>query len=1336
MLRPSAAGLLAGLILLLVPSSGAAQAVACPNPNPVVDENACKGPGTTSWRMTSYSSSGVAGFTTRQSYALGSSVALKVGRFGGVGGSVDIRVFRMGWYGGTGGRLVHTALGVPVANSFACDTVSASTGLTSCASWSTTHTIPGSALPASGVYLVKLRTTDTGVENQVVFTVRDDARRAKLLVTLPTATYQAYNAWGGKSLYDFNSTTDPTVVGRRAAKISYDRPLRDSAFNGANFYLRADQPLVSWLERQGYDVSYTEDVSVSQDPAQLRNHAVNVIAGHGEYWTREEMEGFRSARDAGVHLASFGANVGYWKVRLEDGGSTLVCYKTVQGTGADGTGTAGVNDPGPDGVAGTADDALGADGRAGTADDRPENSTTTWRDNGAAPGSADAPAAGRVGPDRPENSLLGVMYIGDNDSAYYPLQIPAADGAGQFAGDRIWRRTGITSAGTTVGSRLVGWEWDAVPRQAQYLAQQPANVRKLTASDVSTLNPAFLQDEGRRYAATPPPGQPALAEAVRYTAPSGAQVFSAATIFWSWGLAPHDLDNASGSYQDPAVDSSDPRIQQATYNLFSDMGVQPATPQGITLDSGNAPPTASFTATPNPAQPGQTVTFDASASADTDGRIVRYEWDLDGNGTFERSLTTPTTTTSFATAGTATVRLRVTDDGGATATAERSVVVSGGTSGSYAQQILATPGIRHFWRMGERTGTTLADAAGGAAATTSGSPTLGAAGALAGDTDTAVTFDGIDDAARATVNLSSTTAITVEMWLRWTGYLNQDRLALELTPNFNLNDGGFLIDPDAPEQGGAFGVGIGRGTSRNNAYFARPSASAWHHVALVLDSGAAAASQITPYVDGVAVPYTKTASGTGAGPFANAVLSFMSRNASALFGTGTLDELAIYDRALPASTIAAHVQAGTSGGGGGAPTASFTATPNPAQVGQTVAFDASASTGSPTRFEWDLDGNGTFETDTGTTRTTSRAYTAAGTVTVGLRVTGGSGATATTTRTVTVQAAQGSSPPVAVLADPGILTAGRSTTLDASGSNDPDGGAIVRYELDLDGDGTFERSGTDPRPTATFNAPGERTIRLRVTDDEGQTATTSRTLLVRSPVDTPVPAAIRSQPSLQAYWRMGDQVGPRLLDHAGTRHATTAGGPTLGTPGALAGDPDTAVSFDGLNDTASAPLALSGAQKVTIELWLRWRSYANDDRLALELTPNFNTADGGIIVDPNDASGRFAIGMGRGNARTSVLMDRPSAGVWHHLAIVLDPTAAAASRITPYVDGAAVPTTVIRAATTTTRFADASLYVMSRGGTALFGAGDVDELAVFTDALSASTIAAHRSAGTGGAAAR
>ena len=124
-----------------------------------------------------------------------------------------------------------------------------------------------------------------------------------------------------------------------------------------------------------------------------------VIPGHSEYWSREQFNSFKAARDAGVNIASFSANTAYWKVRYENGNRTMVCYKTVQGDGSGGSGRVSAQRLG----ARTAWSARpttrsASTAQAGTADDHPENSTTTFRDNGAPPGDPNAPTGGRVGP--------------------------------------------------------------------------------------------------------------------------------------------------------------------------------------------------------------------------------------------------------------------------------------------------------------------------------------------------------------------------------------------------------------------------------------------------------------------------------------------------------------------------------------------------------------------------------------------------------------------------------------------------------------------------------------------------------------------------------------------------------------------------------------------------------------------------------------------------------------------------------------------------------------------------------------------------------------------------
>ncbi len=1412
LLRLSLAVLVAAMTVAIFLGGGSSAAVTCPTSVPVHSENNCKGEGSSDWRIGNYDDN-VAGFATQTSFNRGQSVPLKIARNTTPGTKVNVQVFRMGYYEGAGGRLVHTANNVTVNNNFTCQTAqpNATTGFYSCANWSVTYTVPSSALTATGVYVAKLTTVGgTALENTIPFVVRDDNATvdSKILFVLPTANYAAYNTWGGKSFY-FDRLGGGTVQASgtgRAVKVSFDRPM----FEGNDDRDRVFGPELEtlyWLEKQGYDVSYSDDVAVHQNPASLKEHDIIVVPGHSEYWSEEQFKAFENARDAGVNLASFSANTSYWKVRYENGNRTLVCYKTVQGDGSGGSGAISDNDWGPDGVKGTADDALGLDGIAHTADDHPENATTTFRDNGAPKGDPNAPAGGRVGPDSPENTLWGVMYFGDNAGQSYPLSVPAGNANEEFASDRIWRNTGLSeNKTTTIGDDIVGWEWDSVPTQAQYLVHQPAGVKKLTSTNADTLGGSqnsWLIDEGRQRTNFPPAGLDGTVHAVKYKAPSGALVFASGTMRWAFGLD----------------SESDPRIEQATYNILSDMGAQPATPDGITLDPGgsnqlpnasftltpnpvgfnttvtfngsasndpdgtiskwewdldgngsyevsstssssttrkytsdatidvrlrvtdnkgatdvqvktltvigNQFPVADFTATPNPAIQGLTVSFSGSASKDPDGTIAKYEWDRDGNGTFETNTgSNPNTSFTYPNAGTYQVSLRVTDNGGKTATKTLPVAISVAGVSSYSDAVKDTPGLLHYWRLGETSGTTFADSVGGSNATTFGGPTLGVAGGIAADPDKAARFDGVDDAARAPVDLSGLSKVTFEFWLYTDAYTNDDALTLELTDNFNQNKGGLIVDPNAPQSGGRFGIGIGDPDTRNNVFFERPTTGQWHHYAIVLDTTAPAAQQITPYVDGKAIAYTKTAEGTGSGAFANSMLNFMSRGGQQLFSRGALDDLAIYSRALSPAEISEHRD---SFGTNRRPVASFTASPAAVLTGVPVTFNAAGSSdpdGSIVKYEWDLDGNGSFETDTGSTASTSKSFTSNGEYTIGLRVTDNLTGTDVTTRVVKVGPQV---PTASFTANPNPATVGGSIHYDASGSTDPDG-SIVKYEWDLDGNGSFE---TDTGATAAadrvYGAAGSFEVGLRVTDNGGSTATKTLPVTVNNGGVSNYGDTVLDTPGLVGYWRLGEASGPSLADSKGTATGTASAGATFAQAGAVGGDPNTAVRFDG-DDHAKAPLNLSGTNKATVEFWLKWDGYVDDDALALEFTPNFNQGSGGFIVDPNapQEGGKFGVGIGEGASRNNVFFNRPSAGQWHHYAFVLDTTASGAQQIAPYVDGQPVSYIKTASGTGAGNFANSTLFMMSRAGQELFGRGTLDEVAIYNRVLSAAEIAAHK----------
>jgi large repetitive protein len=173
-----------------------------------------------------------------------------------------------------------------------------------------------------------------------------------------------------------------------------------------------------------------------------------------------------------------------------------------------------------------------------------------------------------------------------------------------------------------------------------------------------------------------------------------------------------------------------------------------------------------------------------------------------------------------------------------------------------------------------------------------------------------------------------------------------------------------------------------------------------------------------------------------------------------------------------------------------APTAAFTASPNPAQIGQTVNFNANASAdpgGSIISYEWDLDGNGSFEV---TGATPSRSYTTPGTRMITLRVTDNNNAVDAAVASLRVNA----NPRAIFTMTPSPALINETVTFDGSDSNDDfDGlnGAVVRYEWDLDGDvntgpqGFEVDGGANPTTSRSYATAGALTIRLRVTDNDG-----------------------------------------------------------------------------------------------------------------------------------------------------------------------------------------------------------------------------------------------------------
>jgi hypothetical protein len=237
-----------------------------------------------------------------------------------------VLVYRLGWYGGTGARLV-TCLP-------SCDGVDAGqprpvpapddAGRVG-AAWPATDELGVGASWVSGYYLLRavlLSGPQTGRDATTYVIVRERRERSRVLVQVPVNTWQAYNGWGGKSLYSMSSTD-----GRRARLVSFDRPYAWS-LPGGQGPRGWELPLVRFLERYGYDVSYQSDVETDKRPESLLRHRLVIVAGHDEYWSRRMRDAFERARDGGVDLAFMGSNAAYWQVQMEDDGRSMLAWKS------------------------------------------------------------------------------------------------------------------------------------------------------------------------------------------------------------------------------------------------------------------------------------------------------------------------------------------------------------------------------------------------------------------------------------------------------------------------------------------------------------------------------------------------------------------------------------------------------------------------------------------------------------------------------------------------------------------------------------------------------------------------------------------------------------------------------------------------------------------------------------------------------------------------------------------------------------------------------------------------------------------------------------------------
>lgn len=270
------------------------------------DEAAPEPRGSEDWRIDRPAHHGeVAAYTTRASGVPGTRVGLKVST---TEGGYDVAAFRIGAYEGGSGAFVWES-GFRLGRVQPAARWASYERRTVVAPWTRDLTVDTAEwLP--GFYVFRLR-TDTGWETQVPYVVTSPSAVGTVALVAPVTTWQAYNEWGGYSLYAGANGDTPSRA------VSFDRPYNGAT--GANDYRTAAIPIIVRAERTGVPLSYFTNVDLDTVPGALDGARGYVSMGHDEYWTNPMRDAVLRARDAGTNLAFLGANTMYWRIRLEPG---------------------------------------------------------------------------------------------------------------------------------------------------------------------------------------------------------------------------------------------------------------------------------------------------------------------------------------------------------------------------------------------------------------------------------------------------------------------------------------------------------------------------------------------------------------------------------------------------------------------------------------------------------------------------------------------------------------------------------------------------------------------------------------------------------------------------------------------------------------------------------------------------------------------------------------------------------------------------------------------------------------------------------------------------------
>jgi hypothetical protein len=262
-------------------------------------------PGDPNWRAVRVGAQhDVEGFADHDSVLAGEPVRLYVST---VAGRFRIRAYRMGWYRAARARMVWQSAWQPGQRQRAAR-VSGATH-TAWTQWRPSLVVPTDGwLP--GMYLLRIDTDRGLLRRFVPLTVRNPSMRGAVVLVNADTTWQAYNDWGGYSLYHGPDGARES----RSRAVTFDRPYAYGG--GAGDFIGAELPLLALAEQLGLHLGYATDVDLHRLPHLLDGAAAVISLGHDEYWSPAMRSAVTTARDHGTNVAFLGANAVFRKIRF------------------------------------------------------------------------------------------------------------------------------------------------------------------------------------------------------------------------------------------------------------------------------------------------------------------------------------------------------------------------------------------------------------------------------------------------------------------------------------------------------------------------------------------------------------------------------------------------------------------------------------------------------------------------------------------------------------------------------------------------------------------------------------------------------------------------------------------------------------------------------------------------------------------------------------------------------------------------------------------------------------------------------------------------------------